>query len=282
MGSVVANVAAAAAGLALATAAFVRATRTAFHRRFLREAAAAVAAAGRHPGTPVMEEDLRGVPEPVARWIRWSGALGRPRVSVLRMSHGGRFKASPRRPWMVIHGEYVITTHRPSFTWYGRMAIAPGLHAAAIDEYRDGRGRMLVRALSAITMVDARSGATDASAFGRCVAELSMTPTFFLDRERVRWTEAGPGHARGEVADGALSTPIDLYVREDGALDRVEVLRWFDRGGGRATLERFVGRASGEGTWGGRRLPARFDGVWRLPEGELHYVAFDVEQATFE
>jgi hypothetical protein len=198
------------------------------------------------------------------------------------MTHGGRFKASASRPWMAIRGEYVLVTGRPSFLWYGRMRMAPGFHVAAVDSYLDGRGGMLVKVLSLFTVVDAHSAETDQSAFGRCVAELSMTPTFFLDRTRVRWEQVGPGRARCQVTDGPLSTGAEVYVNDDGSLDRIEVMRFFTRDGGRSTLERFTGKASGSATWDGRRLPARFDGYWNLPEGDLHYVTFDVERAAFD
>lgn len=198
------------------------------------------------------------------------------------MTHGGSFKAKPSQGWMPIRGEYVITTHTPSFHWYGRIQMAPGVHVAAIDSYIHGHGRMLVKALSAVPVVDETSPQTGQSAFGRCVAELSMTPTFSLDREKVHCETVGPNHARCEVRDQGFSTPADVYVNDDGSLDRIVVMRAFDRGEGRFTMERFTEKASKPATWGGRRLAAHLDGYWNLPEGDLHYVSFDVEQAEFE
>jgi hypothetical protein len=254
----------------------------AFHARFEAQSAAAVAACGTHGSAPVTEHDLRGLPEPMARWIRWSGAVGKKRIDVLRMRHGGLFKAGPSRGWMPIRGEYVITTRTPSFHWYGRMQMLPGVHAAAIDAYQQGHGHMQVKALSAITVVDDGSSQTDQSAFGRCVAELSMTPSFFLDRQTVRCEAIGANHARCEVREHGFTAAADIHVHDDGSLDRIEVMRAFDRGQGRYTMERFTGKASKPATWGGRRLASHFDGYWNLPEGDLHYVSFDVEHAAFE
>lgn len=42
--------------------------------------------------------------------------------------------------------------------------------------------------------------------------------------------------------DGAFSTDADLVINADGSLDRIVVMRYFDRGA-RATLERFTGKA---------------------------------------
>lgn len=269
-------------GVAVALAAGLWAADRGFHREFERRAGAALAAAGRHGTVLVREEDLGGLPEPLARWIRWSGAVGKPRPSVLRLSHRGRFKASAKLGWRPIRGEYVVTTRRPSFTWYGRIDVAPGLSVAAIDAYLGGHGRMQVKALSAVTLVDARSPDVDHSAFGRCLAELSMIPTFFLDRDLVRCEQVGPDHVRCRVTDGPLAGDADLHVNADGSLDRVEVERRYDRGGGRSTVERFTGTYSSPRTWDGRTLGTRLDGAWNLAEGELHYVAFEVVGAAYE
>jgi hypothetical protein len=112
--------------------------------------------------------------------------------------------------------------------------------------------------------------------------EAAPRSSFNLDRARVHCEEIASGHARCRVTDGKLSTVADLFVNPDGSLDRVEVLRPYDRGEGRTTLERFTGKASGAATWGGRRFPTRIEGTWNLPEGDLPYVDFEVESARFD
>lgn len=270
------------ASVAAVAVIFLFAADSAFHRGFERQAGEARAVAGSHGDAPVTEEDLRELPEPIARWIRWSGAVGKKRISSVRVLHAGRFKSGATRPWLPIRGEYVITAKKPSFHWYGRMRIAPGVNVVAIDSYVDGHGRMLVKVLSAFPVVDARSTETDQSAFGRCVVELSTAPTFFLDRNLVRCEQTGPDRARCRVADGRASTEADVFVHPDGSLDRIVVTRYFDRGEGRSTLERFTAKCSDPRSYGGRMLASRFDGYWNLPEGDLHYVAFVVESVTFE
>ena len=72
-----------------------------------------------------------------------------------------------------------------------------------------------------------------------------------------------------------------MIVHADGSLDRIVVMRYFDRGRGRATLERFTGTSSRPRNYGGLVLGSRLDGFWNLPEGDLHYVSFEVESIEF-
>lgn len=268
--------------LTVVAAASLGAADRLFRRRFVEGAQEALLLAGKQNGGVVTEADLRELPEPIARWLRWSGVVGRRRISSVRLEHGGRFRVDAKRPWMPIRGEYLITTGKPSFQWYGKLRLAPAVNVVAIDSYLEQRGRMWVKALSAFTLADARSPEIAQSAFGRCIVELTTAPTFFLDRKRVRWERVDAGHARCTVTDEHLSAEADVYVNDDGSLDRIVIMRPYDRGGGRTTLERFTAKASRPRSFGGRMLASRVDGTWNLPDGDLHCLAFDIESATFE
>jgi hypothetical protein len=218
----------------------------------------------------------------MARYLRFSGALGKKQISAVHLLHSGQFKPGADKSWASIRGEYFITTKKPSFLWYGRIRMAPGLIVVAVDSYAEGRGRMLVKVLSLFPIVDDSSDQVSQSACGRCVAELTMAPTFFLNASHVRCMQTGPDQVRCVVTDGEFSTDADLFIHPDGSLDRIVVSRYFDRGGGKATLERFTGQGSLPRSFDGRMLPSKFDGIWNLPEGDLHYVSFEVDNVQFE
>ena len=253
------------------------------HGSFIAGAARIRAAVGTQPDTLVTEQDLKDLPEPMARYLRWSGVLGKKRISAVHLRHSGTFKLERDKPWMPIQGEYYVTTTQPTFAWYGKLRMAPGITAVALDSYANGRGRMLVRLMSAFTITDDKSEQVSHSAFGRCVAELAATaPTFFLDRDRVKYAQTGPDTVRCTVTDGRFSTDADLVVNRDGSLDRIVVMRYFDRGNGLATLERFTGKSSQPKSYAGIMLGSRMEGSWNLHEGDFHYVSFDVDSVEFQ
>jgi len=252
------------------------------YQAFVDNAREFKAVAGVHDAAVVTEDDLRDLPEPMARHLRFTGAVGKKRISAAHIIHSGRFKPGANRRWMPITGEYFITTRKPSFFWYAKLAVLPGISVVALDSYAAGMGRMVVKVMSLVTLVDVSSRQVSASAFGRCVAELIMAPTFFLDRGQVRCVQTGADSVRCTVTDGALSTDADLFVNPDGSLDRMELMRYFDRGKGNATLERFTARGSRPTSFDGRILASRMDGFWNLTGGDLHYVSFDIDRVEFE
>jgi hypothetical protein len=253
-----------------------------FYSSFARQAREVRGWAGKQDEAPVSEEELKRLPEAVARYMRFSGVVGKKKISFMRLRHAGTFRPGAKRPFLPIRGEYYLTTKKPSFCWYGRISLLPGLTVAACDSYADGRGRMRVKAMSLFRIADARSPEVGMSGFGRCVAEMTLAPSFFLDGSRVAWTRSDAASADCLVSDSGLSTRARLFFHPDGALARIEVERFYDRGGGRGTIETFSGAGRDVRDFGGLTLASVVDGDWNLAEGDLHYVHFVIERVEWE
>lgn len=253
-----------------------------FYTAFVRQAREVRAWAGKQDDAPITEEELKKLPEPVARYMRFSGVAGGKKVSFMRLRHSGTFRPGVKRPFLPIRGEYYLTTKKPSFCWYGKISLLPGLSVVACDSYANGRGRMRVKLMSLFKIADARSPEVGLSGFGRCLAEMTLVPSFFLDGSRINWTRSDANSADCLVSDSGLQSKARLFINPDGSLDRIEVDRYYDRGGGRGTLETFTGQGHDVRDFGGLKLASVMDGYWNLPEGDLHYVHFIIERVEFE
>jgi hypothetical protein len=252
------------------------------HRAFLADASAAVAASPRQPGAPISEADLAGLPPPVAAHLRAAGVLGQPRATVARLRHGGRFLPSKEVGWKPIAGEYVLTTGAPSFLWYGRIHVAPLVPIVARDGYALGHGRMLVKVFGAIPIVDARGPDMDQAGLDRLLAELTLVPTALLPGPHLRWEPIDDASARAVLTLGGLRA--SLVFRRDAATGETTLeMQRGHREGDRIVPRTFRARSSGEPLRaGGVTLRRRLEGSWMLPEGELAYVDFVLEDARFE
>jgi hypothetical protein len=229
----------------------------------------------------ITEESLRHLPEPVARYMRYSGMVGKKRISSVRLIHSGSFRPGADKAFVPIKGEYYLTSDKPSFCWYGKISMAPGLTVAAFDSYYNGKGRMLVKMMSVFKIVDDCSEVTCKSAFGRLVTEMTMIPSFFLDTDRITWTSSDSAHAECIIKDAGLQTTARLFFKAGGALEKVVVERYYGKDDGSSTLEKFTGTAQGSRNYGGLILPEIFDGYWNLKVGDLHYVHFIVDSVEY-
>ena len=252
------------------------------HRAFLADAEAAVAAAARQPDVPVTEADLAPLPAPVAAHLRAAGVVGQRRTSVARLRHGGLFRPSKDASWKAIEGEYVLTTATPAFLWYGRIHMAPLVPIVARDGFALGRGRMLVKAFGAIRMVDERGPEMDQAGFDRLLAELTLVPTALLPGPHLRWEPVDERSARAFLAVGDLRASM-VFRRDPATGETVLDVERGHQEGDRVVRRMFRARSSGEPIQaGGFTLLPRIEGTWLLPEGELKYVDFALEEARFE
>ena len=268
--------------LVVAVICFLQAMNIIFYRKFRKMTEKVIRETGKTDQAVVTDADLRDLPPPVARYLKASGLVGMKRISFARINHSGEFKPGKDKKFMPVKGEYLITTRKPSFVWYGKVSMFPGFSFTAQDYYYNGKGNMKVKILGTFPVVDAKSDKIDKSAFGRCVAEMSMAPSFFLDRERILWTGFGADHAECTITDCGISTNAVLFFNKEGMLAKIVVERYYDKGDGKGTPEKFVGLASVVRDFHGMKMNTVFDGYWDLPEGELHYVHFVIDRVEFE
>jgi hypothetical protein len=253
-----------------------------FYKDFTNRAAEIKAEAGKfEPGT-ITEEDLKHLPEPVAKYLRFVGLVGKEKINYAHVTHAGEFRPAADKQFVPIEGEYFLTIKRPSFSWFGKIKMMPLINVSAFDSYFNGEGRMIVKMLSIVKVADAASEETSRSALGRCFAEMTMAPSFFLDDERIVWTNSDASTAECIFTDKNMSTNAKLFFNKDNSLDKIVVNRYYDDPGGKPTLEKFTGKCSGYKNFGGFNLAAVYDGYWNLKSGDLHYVHFVVNEITYE
>ncbi|MDP1832846.1 MAG: hypothetical protein Q8K67_12365 [Geothrix sp.] len=99
------------------------------------------------------EADLAPLPEPVRRYVRVAGALGRPRIRNFCATWKGRIRSSATSPWMDFTAEQLNTVDPPR-RFFKMDAVMKGLPVDVLHAFDEGGATMRVRLLSAITMVD--------------------------------------------------------------------------------------------------------------------------------
>jgi hypothetical protein len=64
----------------------------------------------------VTEEMLADLPEPVRRYLRYTGVVGRPFPGTIRLRQNGRMRAGP---WLPLEAEEYYSVQPPGFVWAG-------------------------------------------------------------------------------------------------------------------------------------------------------------------
>lgn len=247
-----------------------------FYRRFIAEATASEAAADRSTGPVVTPAELRDLPPPVQRYLRYAGVVGRPRIRTVVLSQTGRLRLAPGGTWHPFVAAERYTVDPPSFHWLGTIRPAPLLHVAARDRYAGGRGNMLIKLLSLITVANATGPQLDAAAALRFLNEAVWHPTTFL-ADYVHWEAIDDRTARVTLTDGALTVAAVCAFDGDGRMVDFVADR-FDSDSGQ--VQEWHTPLVEYAEHHGLRVPVRGSAYYRLADGNFEYI--DLALAAIE
>ena len=155
------------------------------------------------PGaSDVTEGDLNALPEPLAAYVRQSGAVGSPRVKSLQAEIHGRIRSGPDSVWMPFTGKQVNTYGPSPQRAFIIDASKSGLPVTVLHLYDHATATMRAKALSVATVVDASGPEMDRGETVTVFNDLVvMAPGAIVDAP-VRWTAIDAEHVRGVYTDG--------------------------------------------------------------------------------
>ena len=71
----------------------------------------------------VTPEMLQQLPEPVQRYMNWTGVVGKPWTRTAYVRQSGRFRQGFDKPWMPMAAEQVFTVDPPGMVWQARFKM---------------------------------------------------------------------------------------------------------------------------------------------------------------
>jgi hypothetical protein len=230
-------------------------------------------------GSAQLSERWDTLPEPARRYLRYAISEGAPSIATARLKHDGFFRTKPGK-WLAIEAEEYFTVGKPGFVWNATVRPAPFLWIEVRDCLLSGRGNMLVKVNSALTIANARGREVDQSATVRWLMELVWLPCGFVGSQ-IQWEAIDEHSARVTLLQSGPPASMVVEIDDEGKLVRLIGDRYRHAEDGKEILTPWIGRCSGYRDFGGLRIPASVEGSWVLPEGEFCYVRFRVTELEF-
>ena len=107
--------------------------RRAFTRLVQRDAQALRTRASPGRAGVVTEEMLSDLPEPVRRYLRYTGVVGRPFPGTVRLHQKGTMRVGPGQRWLPLDAEEHYSVRPPGFVWAGTVRVGPLVVGRARD-----------------------------------------------------------------------------------------------------------------------------------------------------
>jgi hypothetical protein len=250
---------------------------TSFRAEYRRRAKAALA----EPASPdvVTEEDLSYLPEPVARYLRRTGALGQPVVSNMRVRIHGRIRSGRHRPWMSFSGEQVNTFGADPTRLFFIDATMLGLPVDVLHVFTRHAATMRASVCSLVPTVRAAGPEMDQSETVTLFNDMCLMAPAALVHAPVRWELIDEGRVRAAYTVGNHTVRADLYFNDAGELvdfvsdDRLRA----SPDGSSFTAQRWSTPVRGYRMFGNHLLGAGGQARWHAPEPEAEFVYAEME-----
>lgn len=222
----------------------------------------------------ITKEHLSTLPPVVQRWLERAKILGKERIHTVHLDQKGKMRTTPRGAWMSVKAEQYFTTDSPCFVWIADVNMMGLLHLSGIDTYKNGKGHMLIKALSLLPVADAKGPETDQGTMVRYLAEICWFPTAALS-EYITWEEINPTTAKAIMTYDNITVSGIFYYNLDDDLIAFEADRYYDRKGG-ATLEKWRIENTAYGERNGIRIPIGSAVTWKLPEVDFTWFKLEI------
>ena len=252
---------------------------TAFRQQVSREVAALFQQSEGVTPTVLTEADLTGLPEPVQRWLRSSGVVGKARPVTIRLKQVGQLRPEAGQPWLPFTAEQYYSTDPPGFVWVATVRAASVLPLMiGRDRYFAGKGSMQIRLLSLIP-INAEGPEVDQGAMLRYLGEVVWFPAAAVS-PYLTWESVDERSARATMDDGGIRASAIFSFNELGEVMDMVAER-YRASGGKFSLERWRTLARAYRAFNGVWVPTEAEAIWQLNSGDLPDVRLRVTEIEY-
>lgn len=187
------------------------------NQRYKKEVKTALGFWAQENSEILTEADIEELPEPVKKYIRYSGAVGKPKVWNFRVEMTGRMRNDQNSGWMKIKSFQYNFIKSPVRLFYieGSMSGIPvyGIHA-----YKNEEGIMNIRILGLISVVNQSGKEMDISDTVTFFNDMCLFAPATLIDHRITWEPIDDLTTKAIFTNGSQKAAATLYFNESGEL----------------------------------------------------------------
>jgi len=260
---------------------FVTISKILFDKKVIKEVGMLTEEGSKVQSKTFSFNDLEGLPEPVQRYFKYALRDGQEHIKFVRLKQVGEFRMKENQSWMPIKAEQYFTTEDPAFIWRVKFTMAPFVWIDGRDMYYQGKGSMLIKVLSTITVADAFGSEMDISSLIRFLAEAPWFPTALLPSDYIEWKEIDSNSARAVIKDKGYTASGIFTFNEKGEIIKFVTNDRYMEADGKYLKEQWGGYYRNYQEIEGIKIPIEGEVEWNLSDRDLPYVKLEITDIQY-
>jgi len=227
------------------------------------------------------EYDLLELPELIQKYIRYTGALGKPKVKNFKVEFSGQIRKNEESDWMPFTSQqynFMASSTRLFFM----KATMKHLPIAGYHRFINGQAYMDIRLFSLYT-VQYQSGkemgiAETVTFFNDMCC---MAPATLIDK-RIKWLEAGDRKVNAQFTNNNISISAWLYFNDQGELvNFISNDRYAAQENNTMNQLPWSTPLKNYKDFSGHKLPSYADAIYIYPKSPFWYGAFTLRKIEY-
>jgi hypothetical protein len=231
-------------------------------------------------GKIVTEEDIETLPAPVQNWLRNSGVVGLPAVTAGKVLQQAEMKLKPEQEkWMTATAVQFTTIDNPAFIWSVDVKMNRFLSFRGRDKFENGKGEMLIKLNSLISVVNQRGDKLNEGTIQRYLGEMVWFPWLALT-EHIRWEQVDDNTAKATMTYQGTTGTGTFFFNDQGDVTKFSAMRYNGNEAGSRRYE-WIMQIDGYDTFEGIRVPTSMSATWKFDKGDWTWLKLKVPEIRY-
>ena len=227
------------------------------------------------------ENDIKQLPHPVQKYIRYTGAIGIEKVKSFRSVGEGEFKINPKKNWVKAKSEQYNFISNPQRFYFMQLNMF-GLPVVGLHIYKDALATMKVKVAGLITVADAKGSKMNKAETVTVFNDMCLLAPATLIDQRIQWEQIDPLQVKAIFNNNGVKISAELYFNEKGELiNFISNDRYMTSSGESYQQAQWSTPVKDYQDFGGIRLASYGEAHWSLPEGDYCYGKIAIKEIKY-
>jgi len=253
----------------------------AFHKKYENDVKTGLEKIASVEESILTEEDIEQLPDPVKKYIHYSGSVGKQKVNNFRLEFTGQIRKDEKSEWMpftTVQYNFLEASTRLFFM----KAVMKKLPVAGYHYFNNGEAFMDIRLLSLIKVqyqTGKEMGISETVTFFNDMC--CMAPASLIDK-RIKWIESDSNNVKAEFTNNNITISAWLSFNDNGELiNFISEDRYvYEDKAGMRKLPWYTPLQDYQEI-DGYRLAGYAEAIYKYPEGELSYGTFSLKHVEY-
>jgi hypothetical protein len=226
------------------------------------------------------EKDIAHLPEPVKKFIRLTGFMGKEKISNVYLKGCGQIRSSEKAGWMQFTSEQYNFIDSPFRAFYIR-AVKMGVPAVGLHLYKNEKASMVIKLLNLFTVVDAKGPEMNQAETITVLNDMCFMAPGSLINKNITWEMMDTNQVKATFTNEKITVSAILTFDEEGKLVNFLSYDRFETNGKIYTNNPWETPVKEYRKIGDYYLPSKADVIYKRPEGNFCYLEFRLEEIKY-